>query len=54
MKTASKMSVRIAASASSARPGESFVEKGFYRTTTRELAEAAGVSEALLVQAFPQ
>jgi len=31
-----------------------FVEKGFYRTTTRELADAAGVSEALLFKHFPQ
>jgi AcrR family transcriptional regulator len=30
-----------------------FVEKGFGRTTTRELAEAAGVSEALLFKHFP-
>jgi AcrR family transcriptional regulator len=30
-----------------------FIEKGFYRTTTRELAEAAGVSEALLFKHFP-
>jgi AcrR family transcriptional regulator len=30
-----------------------FVEKGFYRTTTRELAAAAGVSEALLFKHFP-
>jgi AcrR family transcriptional regulator len=30
-----------------------FIEKGFYRTTTRELAEAAGVSEALLFRHFP-
>jgi AcrR family transcriptional regulator len=30
-----------------------FVEKGFYRTTTRELADAAGVSEALLFKHFP-
>ncbi len=30
-----------------------FVEKGFYRTTTRELAKAAGVSEALLFKHFP-
>jgi AcrR family transcriptional regulator len=30
-----------------------FVEKGFYRTTTRELAQAAGVSEALLFKHFP-
>jgi AcrR family transcriptional regulator len=30
-----------------------FVEKGFDRTTIRELAEAAGVSEALLFKHFP-
>jgi AcrR family transcriptional regulator len=30
-----------------------FVEKGFYKTTTRELAEAAGISEALLFKHFP-
>ena len=30
-----------------------FVEKGFHRTTTRELAEAAGVAEALLFKHFP-
>lgn len=30
-----------------------FAEKGFDRTTTRELAEAAGVSEALLFKHFP-
>jgi AcrR family transcriptional regulator len=30
-----------------------FVEKGFHRTTTRELAKAAGVSEALLFKHFP-
>jgi AcrR family transcriptional regulator len=30
-----------------------FVEKGFHRTTTRELALAAGVSEALLFKHFP-
>lgn len=30
-----------------------FVEKGFDRTTTRELAEAAGISEALLFKHFP-
>jgi len=30
-----------------------FVEKGFDRTTTREVAEAAGVSEALLFKHFP-
>src|SRR4029077_17964782 len=30
-----------------------FAEKGFDRTTTRELADAAGVSEALLFKHFP-
>src|SRR5258707_2188791 len=30
-----------------------FAEKGFAGTTTRELAEAAGVSEALLFKHFP-
>src|SRR3954468_4071559 len=30
-----------------------FAEKGFHGTTTRELAEAAGVSEALLFKNFP-
>ena len=30
-----------------------FVEKGFDRTTTRQLADAAGVSEALLFKHFP-
>src|SRR3954467_11312463 len=30
-----------------------FAEKGFHGTTTRELAKAAGVSEALLFKHFP-
>jgi len=30
-----------------------FIEKGFSRTTTHELAEAAGVSEALLFKHVP-
>lgn len=30
-----------------------FAEKGFYGTTTKELAKAAGVSEALLFKHFP-
>lgn len=30
-----------------------FAEKGFHATTTRELADAAGVSEALLFKHFP-
>lgn len=32
---------------------EVFAEKGFHGTTTRELAKAAGVSEALLYKHFP-
>src|SRR5438876_744178 len=32
---------------------KAFAEKGFHGTTTRELAEAAGVSEALLFKHFP-
>jgi AcrR family transcriptional regulator len=53
MKTGSKMSSmdRRAAIIHAAR--RVFVEKGFHRTTTRELAEAAGVSEALLYKHFP-
>ncbi|HPP54397.1 MAG TPA: helix-turn-helix domain-containing protein, partial [Thermoguttaceae bacterium] len=30
-----------------------FVEKGFHGTTSKQLAEAAGVSEALLFKHFP-
>src|SRR5919108_5747246 len=30
-----------------------FAEKGFHGTTTRELAQAAGVSEALIYKHFP-
>src|SRR5215831_2616838 len=30
-----------------------FADKGFHGTTTRELADAAGVSEALLFKHFP-
>jgi AcrR family transcriptional regulator len=53
MKSALKMSgeARRAAIIRTAR--RVFVEKGFDRTTTRELAEAAGVSEALLFKHFP-
>jgi AcrR family transcriptional regulator len=32
---------------------QTFAEKGFHGTTTRELADAAGVSEALLFKHFP-
>jgi AcrR family transcriptional regulator len=53
MKTSSKMpsADRRAAIISAAR--RIFVEKGFDRTTTRSLADAAGVSEALLFKHFP-
>ena len=53
MKTSSKMpsADRRRAIISAAR--RVFVEKGFERTTTRALAEAAGVSEALLFKHFP-
>jgi AcrR family transcriptional regulator len=53
MKGTARMSSgdRRAAIISMAR--EVFVEKGFDRTTTRELAQAAGVSEALLFKHFP-
>jgi AcrR family transcriptional regulator len=52
MKTSSKMSGedRRAAIISAARTV--FVERGFDKTTTRALAEAAGVSEALLFKHF--
>ena len=32
---------------------ETFAEKGFHGTTTRELARAAGISEALMLRHFP-
>ncbi len=53
MKTSAKMpsADRHTAIISAAR--RIFVEKGFERTTTRSLAEAAGVSEALLFKHFP-
>jgi AcrR family transcriptional regulator len=53
MKRTSKMpsANRRAAIINAAR--KVFVEKGFDRTTSRELAEAAGVSEALLFRHFP-
>ena len=53
MKTSSKMpsADRRTAIINAAR--RIFVEKGFERTTTRSLAEAAGVSEALLFRHFP-
>ncbi|MGO8690372.1 MAG: TetR/AcrR family transcriptional regulator [Thermoguttaceae bacterium] len=53
MKTASRMSGEDRRTAIIRTARRVFVEKGFYRTTTRELAEAAGVSEALLFKHFP-
>jgi AcrR family transcriptional regulator len=53
MKTTSKMSGKDRRTAIVKAAQRVFVEKGFYRTTTRELAEAAGVSEALLFKHFP-
>jgi AcrR family transcriptional regulator len=53
MKTPSKMSGEDRRTAIIGTARRVFVEKGFDRTTTRELAEAAGVSEALLFKHFP-
>jgi len=53
VKTASKMSGEDRRTAIIRTARRVFVEKGFDRTTTRELAEAAGVSEALLFKHFP-
>ncbi|MBN2021292.1 MAG: TetR/AcrR family transcriptional regulator [Pirellulales bacterium] len=53
MKTASKMSGEDRRASIISAVGKVFVERGFYRTTTRELADAAGVSEALLFKHFP-
>ena len=53
MKTTAKMSGEDRRTAIIRAARRVFVEKGFYRTTTRELADAAGVSEALLFKHFP-
>ena len=53
MKTATKMSSVDRRTSIVKAAQRVFVEKGFYRTSTRELAEAAGVSEALLFRHFP-
>jgi len=53
VKTTSKMSGEDRRTAIIKTARKVFVEKGFYGTTTRELAEAAGVSEALLFKHFP-
>jgi len=53
MKTALKMSGADRRTAIIRAARTVFLEKGFDRTTTRELAAAAGVSEALLFKHFP-
>ncbi len=53
MKTSSKMSGEERRAAIIKAVRGVFVEKGFNGTTTRELAKAAGVSEALLFRHFP-
>jgi AcrR family transcriptional regulator len=53
MRTSSKMSNSDRHTAIISAAKRVFVEKGFDRTTTRELAAAAGVSEALLFKHFP-
>lgn len=53
MKNAVRMSSEGRRAAIISAAGRVFVEKGFHRTTTRELAQAAGVSEALLFKHFP-
>lgn len=53
MKTASKLSREERRAAIVKAVRMVFAEKGFHGTTTRELAEAAGVSEALLFKHFP-
>ncbi|HEV3168290.1 MAG TPA: helix-turn-helix domain-containing protein [Isosphaeraceae bacterium] len=53
MKTAPKLSSEERRAAIIRAVRRAFAEKGFHGTTTRELAEAAGVSEALLFKHFP-
>jgi AcrR family transcriptional regulator len=53
MKTTSKLSSEERRTAIIKAVRKLFAEKGFYGTTTRELADAAGVSEALLFKHFP-
>lgn len=53
MKRTSKMSSADRRTAIIGAARKVFVEKGFDRTTTRELAQAAGVSEALVFKHFP-
>jgi AcrR family transcriptional regulator len=53
MKTLAKLSSEARRSAIIKAVRRVFAEKGFHGTTTRELALAAGVSEALLFKHFP-
>jgi AcrR family transcriptional regulator len=53
MKSTTKMSGHQRRAAIVEAVGTVFAEKGFHATTTRQLAEAAGVSEALLFKHFP-
>src|SRR5262249_133981 len=53
MKSTSKLSCEERRAAIIQAVRRVFAEKGFDGTTTRELAEAAGVSEALLFKHFP-
>src|ERR1700730_14450634 len=53
MKSATKLSSEERRAAIIRAVRKVFAEKGFHGTTTRELADAAGVSEALLFKHFP-
>jgi AcrR family transcriptional regulator len=53
MRSTPKLSAEARRAAIIAAVRRVFAEKGFHGTTTRELAEAAGVSEALLFKHFP-
>lgn len=53
MKSTSKLSSEERRAAIIKAVQRVFADKGFHGTTTRELAEAAGVSEALLFKHFP-
>src|SRR5262245_51627031 len=53
MKTTAKLSSEERRTAIIKAVRQAFAEKGFHGTTTRELAEAAEVSEALLFKHFP-
>src|SRR5262245_33188375 len=53
MKPTAKLSAEERRAAIIKAVRRAFAEKGFHGTTTRELARAAGVSEALLFKHFP-